>query len=50
MMELICAIPEELGWVMVGLALGAVISESIKLGKVLVEIWKDYHEDEKSEE
>jgi hypothetical protein len=50
MMELICAIPEELGWTMVGLALGAVVNMGIKLGKIFVEMWKDYHEDEESEE
>lgn len=44
-MELICAIPEELGWAMVGLAAGAVVNMGIKLGKMLVEMWKDYHED-----
>ena len=51
MMELIYAIPDELGWAMVGLVAGAVVNAGIKLGKTFVEMWKDYHEDdEKGEE
>ena len=49
MMELICAIPEEFGWVLVGLAAGALVNMAIKLGKVFVEMWKDYHEDDEEE-
>lgn len=45
MMELICAIPEELGWAMVGLAAGALVNMCYKLGKMFVEMWIDYHED-----
>lgn len=45
MMELICAIPEALGWTMVGLVLGAVVNMGIALGKTFVEMWKYHHED-----
>ena len=45
MMELICAIPEELGWAMVGLAAGALVNACYKLSKMFVEMWIDYHED-----
>ena len=50
MMELICAIPEALGWIMVGLAFGALVNMSIKLGKIFVEMWKDYHKDDEEGE
>ena len=49
MMNIICAIPEELGWALVGLAAGALVNVSIKLGKLLVEMWKVYHEDDEEE-
>lgn len=49
MMDLICAIPEEIGWALVGLAAGALVNVSIKLGKMFVEMWKDYHEDDEEE-
>ena len=49
-MELICAIPDELGWAMAGLAAGAVANVCIKLGKTFVEMWKDYHEDDEEKE
>ena len=45
-MELICAIPEALGWIMVGLVLGAVVNLGIALGKTFVEMWKQHHEEE----
>jgi hypothetical protein len=35
---------------MVGLAAGAVVNVGIKLGKVFVEMWKDYHEDDEEGE
>ena len=50
MLNAICAIPEEMGWVLVGLAAGALVNVSIKLGKLLVEMWKVYHEDEEADE
>ena len=50
MMELICAIPEALGWTLVGLVLGGVINLGIALGKTFVEMWKYYHEDKEEGE
>ena len=49
-MELICAIPKALGWIMFGLTLGAMINMGIALGKVFVEMWKQYHEDDEEGE
>ena len=49
-MELICAIPEELGWAMVGLAAGALVNACYKLGKIFVEMWKDYREEKEEGE
>ena len=46
MMNLICAIPEEIGWALAGLVAGALVNMSIKLGKVFVEMWQDHHEEE----
>lgn len=46
MLDLICAIPENVGWVIVG-ALGAyALVWAHRLGKLLVNIWKDWHEEE----
>ncbi len=50
MMELICAIPEELGWAMVGLAAGALVNACYKLGKIFAEMWIDYHKDDEEGE
>ena len=44
-MELICAIPDELGWAIVGLIAGALVNAFYKLGKIFVELWIDYYKD-----
>lgn len=44
MLELICAIPENVGWVIVG-AMGAyAIVWAHKIGKLFMNIWKEWHE------
>ena len=49
MMRFICAIPEEIGWVLVG-ALGAyAVMWAHKLGKLFVEMWREWHEEEGEE-
>jgi hypothetical protein len=50
MFELICTIPENVGWVIVGAVgmLTAVVA--FEVGKILVQMWKDYHEEESEEE
>ena len=49
MLEMICRIPESIGWALVGalFMLNAVML--VKLGKTFVQMWKDYHEDEAAE-
>ena len=49
MMNLICAIPENVGWVLVGATGILCVVMAVKLGKILVEMWKDWHEDEEEE-
>ena len=45
LMNLICAIPEEIGWALVG-ALGAYsIMWMHKVGKLFVQMWKEHHEE-----
>ena len=50
MMNLICSIPENIGWVAVGAVGMLCVVMAIKLGKIFVEMWKDWHEDEEEEE
>ena len=45
MMDFICAIPEEIGWVMVGALAAYCVMWAHKVGKLLVQMWKDYHEE-----
>lgn len=50
MFELICAIPENVGWVVVG-AVGMLTAVmAFKVGKIFIQMWKDYHEEENEEE
>lgn len=46
MLNLICAIPEEIGWALVGFAICLCCVMACKLGKLFVEMWKEYHEEE----
>ena len=49
MLEMICRIPESIGWTIVG-ALGMLCAVMlVKLGKIFVQMWKDYHKDEAEE-
>ena len=50
MMNLICAIPENVGWALVGAVGMLCVVMLIKLGKIFVEMWKDWHEDEEEAE
>ena len=44
MLELINAIPEEIGWTLVG-AVGTLCAVmAVKVGKVFVEMWRERHE------
>ena len=50
MMNLICAIPENIGWVLVGAVGMLCMVMLVKLGKLFVEMWKEFHEEEEEEE
>ena len=45
MMNLICSIPENVGWALVGAVGMLCVVMAVKLGKILVEMWKEWHED-----
>ncbi len=46
MLNLINSTPEEIGWTLVGFFACLVLVMAIKLGKIFVQMWKDWHEDE----
>ena len=46
MLEIICAIPENIGWVMVG-SLGTLcVMMLYRVGKLFIEMWRERHEEE----
>lgn len=46
MLEFICSIPESFGWALVGFAACLCVIMGIKVAKLLVQMWKEWHEDE----
>ena len=50
MLEMLCAIPEEIGWAMVGFIGAFTLMMAVKLGKIFVQMWKDMKEDEEDAE
>lgn len=50
MLEMICAIPEEIGWVLVGFVGAFALMMIVKLGKVIVEAVKERLEDDDEED
>ena len=46
MLELIYAIPENIGWVLVGVVGTLCAMMAYKLGKLFVQMWKDKREDD----
>lgn len=50
MLELLCKIPDHIGWMLVGMAAMACAFALYKLGALFVEMWRDWHEDETEEE
>ena len=46
MLEMICAIPEEIGWELVGFAGALAFVMAIKVGKMIVEAIKERMEDD----
>lgn len=49
MLEMIGAIPKEIGWGLVGFIACLCCIMAIKLGKVFLEMWQDCHEEEEEE-
>lgn len=49
MLELICSIPENIGWVIVGFTACLCMVMAIKLGKVFIQMWRDRHEVDEGE-
>lgn len=50
MLELLCKILDDIGWTLVGI-LGALCGVMLyNLGKILVQMWKDRHEEDNEEE
>ena len=46
MLEFLCAIPDHIGWMLVG-ALGAyAVMWAHKLGKLAVQMWRERHEED----
>lgn len=46
MLNLICSIPEEFGWALVGFTACLCCVMAYKLSKLFVQMWKEWHEDE----
>ena len=49
MLELICAIPENVGWMRVCIVGPLCALMIYKLGKLFVQMWKEWHEDDEEE-
>lgn len=50
MLEMICAIPENIGWVIVGVSGTLCAVMLFKLGKLFVQMLKEYREEDNEEE
>lgn len=46
MLEFICTIPESIGWVIVGATGACCAMMFVKLVKLFIEMWKEWHEEE----
>lgn len=46
MLEFICSIPESIGWTLVGFVACLCVVMGVKLTKLFIQMWKDWHEDE----
>lgn len=49
MLEFICSIPNWLGWTFVGIVGCLNVVMFYQLGKIFVQMWKDYHEEDEEE-
>lgn len=48
MLGFIWAIPEWIGWIIVGVLGLACLLTVVKLGKFIIQIWKEWHEEEEN--
>lgn len=44
--NLICSIPDSIGWAMVGFLGALALVMGIKVTKMLIQMWREWHEDE----
>lgn len=49
MLEMICSIPENIGWTLVGALSVCTLFALCKLVETFVGMWKEYHEEEAAE-
>ena len=49
MMNLICSITENVGWMLVGAVGMLCVVMLCKLGKLFIQMWKEWHEEEEEE-
>lgn len=49
MLELLCKIPENVGWMLVGVVGTLCVIMAVKLGKLFVQMWKEWHEPDEEE-
>ena len=50
MLELLCKIPDSIGWMLVGILSALCAVMLFNLGKILVQMWKERHEEDDGEE
>jgi hypothetical protein len=50
MLELLCKIPDHIGWMLVGIVGTLCAVMLVKLGKLFVQMWKERHEEDNEEE
>lgn len=50
MMTLICSIPDSIGWTMVGFVGALALIMGIKVTKMLIQMWREWHEDDEESE
>ena len=50
MLEMLCKIPDHIGWMLVGIVGTLCAVMLFKLGKLFVQMWKEWHEEDNEEE
>lgn len=47
--NLICSIPDNIGWAMVGFVGAFALMMGVKLAKLFIQMWREWHEDDEVE-